>query len=107
MVDYREFNDHRGAIIDLLQGDINEDSLAVLLNLEAEQLRILNRELPLTMDYFTHITEDDKLVRACQQEVHDNPLWQNIDKEFFQFAPDTFVIALRDLGNAFLALKRE
>ena len=107
MVDYREFNDHRGAIIDLLQGYINEDSLAVLLGLEAEPLLTLNRKLPLAMEHFVRIGEDDELVQACQQEIQDNPLWQSINPDFFQFSPDTLAVALRDLSNEFFALKRD
>ncbi|MBU2052110.1 hypothetical protein KKH13_02795 [Patescibacteria group bacterium] len=104
MVDYREFNDHRAAIISLEQGTLNEDSLTVLLGLDIEQLKFLNNELTQTMERLAQIHPDDKLIRDCEQEIKDNPLW--LDDEYLVLYPETLVETLQDLAQQFMALKR-
>lgn len=105
MIDYREFNDHRAAIINLEQKTLNENSLAVLLGLDKEQLFVLNQKLTETMEQFMQIGPDDKLVCDCEQEFKDNPLW--LEDEYLVLNPETLVETLQDLGREFLVLKRD
>ena len=102
--DYRAFNDHRVAIIDINQGTVNENSLAALLYLDEKQLRELDSGLQTRMEQLTQLTEGDQILEGCRQEIEKNPAWKK--DQYLEFNPITLRPALQELGVKYLEIQK-
>lgn len=102
--DYRALNDHRVAIIDINQGVVNENSLAILLGLDEKQLRELDSGLRTRMEQLTQLTEGDPLLEGCRQEIEKNPAWKK--DQYLEFNPITLRSALQELGVKYLEIQK-